>query len=86
MKNKELARLISKRGMSVERIAKQIFSNRISVTLVLLGRRKGGVTWEKLKSVLEPEELEAAKAFADAVRKEGSLEIYEFKKEELVPA
>lgn len=68
MKNKELGRLLGKRKMTVDRVAEQIFSNRISVTLVLLGKRKGGVTWENLAKVLEPEELRVAKEFADRAR------------------
>jgi hypothetical protein len=37
MKNKELSKMLSYRGMNVVKVADQIFSGRVAVTLVLLG-------------------------------------------------
>ena len=69
MKNKALSRLLSRRNMNVGLLADQILSQRVPLTLVLLGARKGGVTWEKLGRVLAPDELKAAKEFADSRRR-----------------
>lgn len=62
--NKELSRLLDRRGLNVTLLADRIFAGRCALNRVLNGRRIGRQTWPKLRKVLTDEEFQCAINYA----------------------